>query len=42
VYFDVTDNATPDSKPVGSINRARWQAKVACRKARMKKAGEDL
>jgi hypothetical protein len=42
VYFDVTGNATPDSKPVGSINRARWQAEVACRKARMKTAGEDL
>jgi hypothetical protein len=42
VYFDVTGNATPDSKPVGSINRARWQAEVACRKARMKKAGEDF
>jgi hypothetical protein len=42
VYFDVTGNATPDSKPVGSINRARWQAEVACRKARMKRAGEDL
>jgi hypothetical protein len=42
VYFDVTGNATPDSKPVGSINRARWQAEVACRNARMKKASEDL
>jgi hypothetical protein len=35
VYFDVTGHATPDSKPVGSINRARWEAEVACRKARM-------
>jgi hypothetical protein len=26
VYFDVTGNAMPDSKPVGSINRARWRA----------------
>jgi hypothetical protein len=42
VYFDVTGNATADSKPVGSINRARWQAEVACRKARMKTAGEDF
>ena len=41
VYFDVTGNATPDSKPVGSINRARWHAEVACRKARMNKAGEN-
>ncbi len=37
VYFDVTGHATPDNKPVGSINRARWQAEVACRKARMNK-----
>jgi hypothetical protein len=35
-YFDVTGNATPDSKPLGSINRARWPAEVASRKARMR------
>jgi hypothetical protein len=35
IYFDVTGNATPDSAPVGSINRARWPAEVASRKARM-------
>ncbi len=35
IYFDVTANSTPDSKPVGSINRARWPAEVASRKARM-------
>jgi hypothetical protein len=35
-YFDVTGNATPDSTPVGSINRARWPAEVASRKARMR------
>src|ERR1700730_5514774 len=34
-YFDVTGNAMPDSTPVGSINRARWRAEVASRKARM-------
>jgi len=34
-YFDVTGNSTPDSTPVGSINRARWLAEVASRKARM-------
>jgi hypothetical protein len=34
-YFDVTGNATPDSAPVGSINRARAPAEVASRKARM-------
>jgi catalase len=34
-YFDVTGHATPDSKPLGSINRARWPAEVASRKARL-------
>jgi hypothetical protein len=34
-YFDVTANSTPDSLPVGSINRARWHGEVASRKARM-------
>jgi len=34
VYFDVTGNSTPDSTPVGSINRARWQGEAASRKAR--------
>jgi hypothetical protein len=38
-YFDVTGNSTPDSTPVGSINRARWPAEVASRKAR-KRAGK--
>jgi hypothetical protein len=35
VYFDVTGNATPDSTPVGSINRARQQGEAASRKARV-------
>jgi len=35
IYFDVTGNSTPDSTPVGSINRARRPAEVASRKARM-------
>lgn len=35
-YFDVTGNSTPDSTPVGSINRARWPAEAASRKARMR------
>jgi hypothetical protein len=35
-YFDVTGNATPDSAPVGSINRARWRGEVASREARMR------
>jgi len=34
-YFDVTGNSTPDSTPLGSINRARWYGEVASRKARM-------
>jgi hypothetical protein len=34
-YFDVTGNAAPDSKPLGSINRARWPAEAASRRARM-------
>jgi hypothetical protein len=36
VYFDVTGNSTPDSVALGSINRARWPAEVASRKARMR------
>jgi hypothetical protein len=35
-YFDVTGNSTSDSTPVGSINRARWPAEVASRKARLR------
>jgi hypothetical protein len=35
-YIDVTGNSTPDSTPLGSINRARQPAEVASRKARMK------
>jgi hypothetical protein len=35
VYFDVTQNSSPDSTPVGSINRARSPAEKASRKARM-------
>jgi hypothetical protein len=35
MYIDVTENSTPDSMPVGAVNRARWQAELASRKARM-------
>jgi len=35
IYFDVTANASPDSAPLGSINRARWPAEVASRRARL-------
>jgi hypothetical protein len=38
ISFDVTGNATPDSAPVGSINRARQQGEVASRVARMRRA----
>jgi hypothetical protein len=34
IYFDVTGHSSPDSKPLGSINRARGPAEVASRKAR--------
>jgi len=34
-YFDVTGHSTPDSMPIGSINRARQRGEVASRKARM-------
>ncbi len=37
-YFDVTGHSTPDSTPLGSINRARWPAEVASRKARLTRA----
>jgi hypothetical protein len=35
-YIDVTGNSTPDSTPLGSINRARQPAEVASRKARIR------
>jgi hypothetical protein len=35
MYIDVTENSTPDSLPVGGVNRARWHAELASRKARM-------
>ena len=38
MYIDVTENSTPDSMPVGGVNRARWQAEVASRKARTSRA----
>jgi hypothetical protein len=34
-YVDVTGNSTPESMPLGSINRARRYGEVASRKARM-------
>jgi len=35
-YFDVTGHATPDSTPLGSINRARRYGEVAGRTARLR------
>ncbi len=35
-YFDVTGHSTPDSRPVGSINRARWPAEAASKEARLR------
>jgi hypothetical protein len=34
MYIDVTKHSTPDSAPLGSINRARWSAESASREAR--------
>jgi hypothetical protein len=36
-YFDVTAHSTPDSMPIGSINRARQHGELASRKARMRR-----
>ena len=33
-HIDVSENSTADTTPVGSINRARWGAEAASRKAR--------
>ena len=34
-FIDVTKFALPDHRPLGSINRARWVAESASRKARL-------
>ena len=34
-YIDVNEHSTPDSHPIGSINRARWFAESASRRARL-------
>ncbi len=34
-YIDVTEHSTPESHPLGSINRARWFAESASRNARL-------
>jgi len=38
MYIDVTEHSTPATRPLGSINRARWYAETAGRKARMANA----
>jgi mono/diheme cytochrome c family protein len=35
MYIDVTEHAAPEGRPIGSINRARWAAESASRKARL-------
>jgi hypothetical protein len=37
-YFDVTDHSTAESRPLGSINRARCPSEVASRQARISAA----
>ena len=41
-YIDVTEHCTPDRRPLGSINRARWAAEYASRKARLGATGMEL
>ena len=42
-YIDVTEHATPDTQPLGSVNRARRAAELASRKARLGQAtGESI
>jgi hypothetical protein len=36
-HIDVTENSTPSSAPLGSLNRARWAAESASREARLAK-----
>ena len=41
-YIDVTGNSTPDSMPLGSINRARRPAEIASRQARMRAGSKAI
>jgi hypothetical protein len=34
--IDVTEHSLPESKPIGSINRARWHGEAASRQARLR------
>jgi hypothetical protein len=38
MYIDVTEHSTPETRPLGSINRARWYAETAGRNARLANA----
>ena len=42
MYIDVTQNGTPDRRPLGSINRARWAAESVSRRARLAATNADL
>jgi len=41
-YIDVTKHSLPETRPLGSINRARWVAESASRKARLGTAPQPL
>jgi hypothetical protein len=41
-YIDVTENCTPDRRPLGNLNRARWAAESASRKARLAAMNMEL
>jgi mono/diheme cytochrome c family protein len=40
-YIDVTEHSTPESQPLGSVNRARWASETASRKVRRGEATAD-
>ena len=39
--IDVTEHSTPDSRPIGGINRARWSPEASSRKARLENTQEQ-
>ena len=39
MYIDVTEHSTPESRPLGSLNRARWAAEHESRKKRFASPG---
>ncbi|MBA2302325.1 MAG: c-type cytochrome [Acidobacteria bacterium] len=40
LYIDVTEHSIPASRPIGSINRARWAAESASRRTRLSAAAD--